>query len=266
MARDFFQECQTAVVADLAEIQVALEFLTTAFKAYSKCGPILGAVAHNDELRALFTEFRAIQLAEVTLLHQSLYVQVWSSFESFVRRLIIAYLEDFSSQKPDFDSLDKYGLGRKNLQHTGIALQNIFEDRPKLKVDYYYSLAKNTSSSIPGSEKVHLNMSAFTLFMSGPSADGLKIMLKRIGVELNWDHLGRIDGVQKALKTKGTRETAKQIELYLKEAARKRNNIVHRATIEPINESDVSDAIVVFQELAIGLLKIAKDDCNTKCQ
>jgi hypothetical protein len=265
MAQDFFQECQAGLVADLAEVETALCFLTSAFKTYSKTGTILAHVANDKELRGLITEFRGIKMDGLTLLNQSLYVQVWSAFESFVRGLLTAYLADFSSRKPDFTSLEKYGLARKNLHHTGIALQHIFENRPKLNVDFYL-LAKNAATSVPGSPKVELNISTFSLFMSAPSADGLREVLKRIGVELHWDQLGKIDAVQKALRTRGTRETAKQVELYLKESAKRRNNIVHRATNEAITETDVSDAIAVFRALGMGLLQIVKEDCAVKCQ
>jgi hypothetical protein len=84
-------------------------------------------------------------------------------------------------------------------------------------------------------------------------------------MNLNWDDLGRSSEVQKALKTKGTRETSKQVEEFLKSSARQRNNIVHRgATIEAITESDLTNAIAVLGALATALVALVKDDCARK--
>ena len=128
-------------------------------------------------------------------------------------------------------------------------------------------MAKNASTSIPGSANVILNINAFSIFMSGPTPEGIKDALGRIGIDLNWDDLGRMPEIQKAFRTKGHRETAKQIQDFLKIASKRRNNIVHKSeNIESIAETDVTEAISVFRELAIGLIDLAKNDCKQKCK
>jgi hypothetical protein len=178
--------------------------------------------------------------------------------------LISAFLDELISKRSDFETIDRLGLAKKNLQHTGAALQHIVDNRLNLAIDFY-SLAKNASTSIPGSAKVILNAAAFTIFMRGPSADGLREGLARIGMNLNWDDLGRNSEVQKAFKTRGTRETSKQVEEFLKSSARRRNNIVHRgATIEAITESDLTNAVAALGALAAALIALVKDDCERK--
>jgi hypothetical protein len=266
MARDFFLECQTSIEAELTEIEAFQEFIGSSGKVYANSGAILARIAEDAELRQLLLDLRKHHLQNLTLLYQSLYVHVWSSFEMFMRQLLTAYFEQFGSQKHDFDAYEKFGFARKNLKHTGLALQHIFENRPSLSVDFF-EMAKNASTSIPGSANVILNINAFSIFMSGPTPEGIKDALGRIGIDLNWDDLGRMPEIQKAFRTKGHRETAKQIQDFLKIASKRRNNIVHKSeNIESIAETDVTEAISVFRELAIGLIDLAKNDCKQKCK
>lgn len=265
MPSNFFNACGAATAADLAEIDSTLKFLRSAFKSSSKTGQLIQAFGGEPEMRELFVEFHTNRLGDLGILHRALFVQVWSAFEAFIRKLLIAYLNAFAEKKPDYESLEKYGLAKKNLENTGKALVHIRENRPRLTLDFF-ALAANAATSTPGSARVILNSSTFPLFMSGPSSDGVVDALDRVGIKLKWDDLGRIPEVQKALKTKGTRETAKQVELFLKEAARRRHNIVHRSEPnEAIADSDVAEAISVFGALAKGLLELARTDCDRKC-
>jgi hypothetical protein len=265
MARDYFSDCQKDIDAEMHEIGNYLRFISVSFKVYAKSGAILAWVNSDNELRPLVQSFKNERIQDLTVLYQSLFVQIWGRVEYFMRKLLTAYLEHFSEQRKDFESLEKYGLARKNLKHTGIALQQIFENRSDLSIDFYL-LAQNASSSIPGSRHVSLNTGTFSIFMSGPTPEGLRDAFGRVGVDLSWDMLGRVPEIQRALKTSGNRETAKEIEDYLKKAARQRNNIVHRSVqLEPIGESDVQQALDVFSALAKGLIDLAKADCKKKC-
>jgi RiboL-PSP-HEPN len=265
MARDYFLECQNSIEAELAEIGAFQEFVGSSGKVYANSGAILAQIVGDADLRQLLLDLRKNQLQNLTLLHQSLYVHVWSSFEMFMRQLLTAYFHEFGSQKQDFDSYEKFGFARKNLKQTGLALQHIFENRPNLSVDFF-EMAKNASTSVPGSTKVTLNIGAFSIFMSGPTPEGIKDALGRMGIDLNWDDLGRIPEIQKTLRTKGHRETAKQIQDFLKGASKRRNSIVHKSeNIESITETDVTEAISIFRGLAKGLIDLAKDDCKRKC-
>jgi hypothetical protein len=99
MARDFIGECGKAVEADFADIAATLTFASAAFKVSAKSGHILSLVVADQDARSTLTEFRAATLTELTLLYRSLYVQAWSTFEAFIRGLIVAYLEEFTAKK-----------------------------------------------------------------------------------------------------------------------------------------------------------------------
>jgi hypothetical protein len=265
MTRDYFLECQTTLSADLAEITNILNFIVSCTRIYAKSGPIISRVADDAELRLLLEAFRSHSPQNLFLLHQSLYVQAWSVFELFMRQLLIAYFEEFGLRKKDFATYEKFGFAQRNLKHTGIALQHILDNRTNLPIDFY-AYARNAATSVPGSASVILNTEAFTIFMSGPTPDGIREAFNRIGIDLKWDQLGRIPDVQRALKAKGTRETSKLIEEFLRTAAKRRNSIVHKGpSQEAITESDVSEMIDVFGALATGLIGIAKQDCANRC-
>jgi hypothetical protein len=90
MNRDFFGECGTAAIADLEDIASTLNFVSAAFKVYAKSGDVLRLVANDPEARKTLTDFRSSNVGDLTVLHRALYVQVWTTFEAFVKKLIVA--------------------------------------------------------------------------------------------------------------------------------------------------------------------------------
>jgi len=137
MPRDYFRECGDAIQRELDEILSAHKFLGLSLKVLSKSGPVLASVASEKELRELLEGFRESNVNELTLLYQALYVQVWSAFEGFMRSVLVAYLETLASHKSDFETLEKYGLGRRNLEYTGRVLQFIRDSRERFSIDFF---------------------------------------------------------------------------------------------------------------------------------
>ena len=129
--------CQLRLHEDLNEVVAVLEFATGAFKTYASSGQILGWVAQQADLRAVVEEFRSTRLTDLNFIYQSLYVQAWSAFELFIRTLIVSYLEEVCDRADDFDSLKKAKLVERNLYHTGVALQQIFDNRSNLTIDFF---------------------------------------------------------------------------------------------------------------------------------
>jgi len=253
-------DCQVQLHANLDEVLATLDFSMSAFKTYASSGQILGWVASQQDLRAVVEEFRkSTRLTDLNFLYQALYVQAWSAFELFVRALIVAYLETICNQAADYDSMKKAKLIERNLYHTGIALQQVLENRSNVTIDFF-SVARNVATSIPDSKKVVLNTMSFGIFLKGPSVQGIEEALKRIGVkEFNWDNVGSAKPVQKAFGTGKPRETTNQLKEFLQNAEKRRNSIVHRGErIPQITETDLRHEIAVFNVVGDALADFLK--------
>jgi len=223
-------------------------------------GRILAWVGPDDDLRPVVEDFRAsTRLSDLSFIYRSFYVQAWSAFELFVRTLIISYLEDVSDRANDFDSLKKAKLIERNLYHTGVALQQIFENRSNVAIDFYL-IAKNAGTSIPKSKEVILNSTPFGIFLKCPSVDGIEEALKRIGFpKFDWDVVGSTAPVRQAFGTQNTRETVHQIAAFLQDAERTRNNIVHRGEgIRAVSEADVRQGLTIFKVIGDALADFLK--------
>jgi hypothetical protein len=140
-------QCQETLEADLVEIGKTLNFVQMSFRVYAQTGNMLPYVAEVGELRELLVHFRNNKLTDVSSIYQAMFVQIWAAFEFFVRGLIISYLEGFCSRRRDFSSLEKYGLIRRNILHTGIAFQQIFENRSNMAIDFY-AFARNVATGV----------------------------------------------------------------------------------------------------------------------
>jgi hypothetical protein len=261
-----FEKCEVTLKADLAEISRTLDFVHISFRVSAQSGNIISRVADDRELRELLVELQKKKLTEITAVYQALFVQVWAAFELFIRNLIIAYVEEFCVAKSDFSALQKQGLIDRNIHHTGITFQQVFENRSNVVIDFY-AMAKNVATAVPASDHVVLNSSAFAMFLKGPNSDGIKDAFKRIGIsKFDWIDIASAPRLQKVFDTKRTVDTSRAIEKFLVDATKKRNNIVHRGDgLVPITEGELRHELKVIEALAGALKETLKRDCDKKC-
>jgi len=259
MADEPIDKCKRQLRDDLADVIAALEFATSAVRTYASAGDILPYVVSQAELRNVITAFRAVRLGDSNILFQSLYVQAWSAFELFIRALVVSYVEEVSLRRSDFASLDKSKLIERNFFHTGVALQQIFDNRSNTTIDFY-SIARNIGTAIPGSDKVTLNAGTFCMFLGGPSVHGIEEALKRIGFkDFDWDEIGRAKAVQNAFGARKVRETKTLVTNFLRDAEKSRNNIVHRGeAIQSIAETDIRECVAAFNAIGDALAEFLK--------
>jgi hypothetical protein len=253
--------------AEFAEIQKELEFVQLSFRIFGRTGQLLSHINNIADLRQLIVDWRQTNLVEINFIYQAFLVQAWAVFELFIRRLVISYIEEFLERKADFKTLDQYGLIKRNLLHTGIAFQQIFDNRTNAAVDFY-SFAKNVATSIPDSAAVQLNSTAFTFFLKSPTFQGISEAFKRIGIsDFDWRKIAAESVVQKTLGTKRTSDTTKAIEDFLDVTSKSRNNIVHRGEgMTPVSEADVRQTMLALDVLSSSLTRSLLLDCETKCR
>jgi hypothetical protein len=264
MPDDKFSACEKRLQGDATEILAMSAFINTAFKVYSQTGNILSYVSSDAPLRTLVLEFKdGPSVTDLNLAYQSLYVQSWSSFELFVRRVVVGYLEEFSTLKNDYVSLAKANLINRNYLYSGRALQQVFEDRSHMDIDFV-TLSRNLATTYPDSKEIILNVASFALSLGNPSKRGIDEALRRIGFsEFDWNRLASNAAVQRAFGTKKAVETKKQLHDFLEASSRVRNAIVHRAdNIPTVTEQDVTQVLAVFQALAQALIHFLRSECH----
>jgi RiboL-PSP-HEPN len=261
-----FEAIANHLYGDLTEIGHNLDFTRTAYKIFSRSGEFLSLAAASPSHRQLLEEFKQQRIEDLNSLYQGLFIQLYASFEWFFRALIGVYVDELCRLFPQYDVLDK----RKgqplacNFYHTGMALQQIFDNRSNTKLDFH-QLARNIGTAVPGSTAVTLNSMAFTLFLGILDASAITRALKRIGIQESfWDDIGRDREVQRFFGENRTRHTAKAAREFVDVFITRRNNIAHRGdAIEPINDVDISHA-AAFLKLFVGcLIRILSTHCQT---
>jgi hypothetical protein len=260
MPNQSMTQCQARLKADLDEVNASINFSNAAFKVYASSGQILRWVGAEHDLRTIMLDFRSSTLSDLGFIFQSLYIQSWSAFELFVRTLVISYVDEVADRTSDFNSLDQAKLIDRNMYHTGVALQQIFENRSNLSIDYY-RVAQNIGTAHPDSRKVLLNSFSFGMFLKAPTAVGIEEALKRIGFkQFDWDRIGEIPAIQAVFQTRNPRETSKQIIEFLASSEKTRNNIVHRGEgIRPVSESDLRYGISAFAAIGDALVEFLRN-------
>jgi len=250
MASSNLQGVLKSALSDLDGIVTNLAFLSSATKVVAVTGGITQAVAGDATLRSVVLDFKKNSIDDFNTLYQSLYVQVFASYESFIRGLVQAYVDQVSSKDKTYEKLKlRNSLLDRNTYHTGFALQQVLENRTNVTLDFD-ALVKNLFTAKAGSDLVTLNSVAFTLMLGTLRPDGIIEALKRVGQsdKAIWDRLGAVKEIQQHFNLKTARETAKAIDYFLTTSIKRRNSIVHKGEgIQAVSESDVLELIEFFK-------------------
>ena len=109
-----------------------------------------------------------------------------------------------------------------------------------------------------------LNSLAFGIFLRGPSVQGIEEALRRIGFkDFDWDKVGGVRSVQRALGTQRSRETANQVIEFLQNAEKTRNNIIHRGEkIQPVTDADLRQEVELFRAVGDALAEFLKNSAS----
>jgi RiboL-PSP-HEPN len=209
----------------------------------------------DNDAKALASTFLRQRSAEESLLYRGMVISLSGAFEQFVRRTVRDSVLAINAKGRNYDLLDDH-LKKENLYRTGIALGTVHEPLDYLDLDYE-SLAKNVGTCFRGSMQALLNAEAFAIFLSIISPKHLTDALKRIGMELHWDDLGKIQSMRDALDLSDTRETAKAAEEFLRRFGQMRNKIAHTGNSGiVVSDDDLQQLLKIFRAFARGFTSI----------
>jgi hypothetical protein len=234
-----------------------LTFVTAALKLRPRLNgmmdwnsPDTGAVA---EAKAFMT-FKDI---DELYLYSGFVVVIASSFERFVRRLISDAVKHHNKKLKTHADLSVHML-HQNWLRSGQVLTKVFEPPDECDIDYD-ELSRNLGTTAKGDHAPVMNAEAFSVFLSNFTPDRVVDSMKRIGVELDWDDLGRLPAMQQVSRTTRTKETAKAIKDTLKDFMKKRNRIAHGGSIAAeIRSSDIDNYLSFFAVFSPSIAEITE--------
>jgi hypothetical protein len=233
------------------------EFVRTASRLRPRLNDMLNWKAMDGEAKMVVTVFLRQRTTEESLLYRGMVVSLSGAFEQFVRRLLRDSVQSMCGAGVIYDALGGH-IKSENVYRTGVALQTIKEPLDYLDLDYE-SLAKNLGTCFSGSGQAMLNAEAFTIFLSIVSPRNLVDALKRVGVDLKWDDLGRVKQMREVLEKSDTRETAKAIEEFLRRFGQRRNKIAHTGSSGiVVTESDFEQLLRFFRAFARALTSVVE--------
>ena len=241
----------------LDEFTTNLEFVRTASRLRPRLNDMLNWQMMDVEAQALATRFLQQQATEESLLYRGMVVSLAGAFEQFVRRVLRDSVQAMSGAGVIYANLDQH-IKNENIYRTGVALQTIKEPLDYMNFDYEV-LGKNLGTCFSGSGQAVLNADAFAVFLSITSPKNLVDALKRIGIDLHWDDLGRVQALQKSLEKSATRETTKAIQDFLRGFGQTRNKIAHTGSGGiVVTDSDFQQLLNFFRAFARALQSVTE--------
>ncbi len=258
MALQIYENALQQFLGKLSEVREYTDFVA----ASSSMRPLLSSAVDRNKLYgdgpAIMQAYFAAKCDSVKLSCNAAIIAVGSSFEEFIRRLLrdaINWINDSKRARGDIDE----HLMNHNIVISGKVLATLFEPPADFAFDYD-TLCVNLGTCGTETTTVVLNTQAFTFGVSGVNLSGIDRVLKRLGVEIDWDHIAVLPALQKHCNTKTTADTAKYIKQYLADFIISRNKIAHMGlgTVPSTIESNAR-MISFFELFAPKLAQVAED-------
>jgi hypothetical protein len=247
----------------LDDLSSIFDFVRSAIRLRPRLNDMLSWDSMDTEAKLLAKKFLDERTADESLLYRGMLISLAGAFEHFIRRILRDSVVAISASVTSYESMDA-DIKKENFYRSGLALGTIHEPLDYLELNYE-SLAKNLGTCFTGSTQALLNAEAFSIFLSILSPKNLGDALRRIGVDLRWDDFGKVEELQKALDTKGTRDTAKAVEANLKQFGKMRNKIAHSGSSGlVVTETDLERLLRFFRAFGKALIKIVEKDVSKR--
>jgi hypothetical protein len=254
MADAFAENTLKEFDAALDDLQVSLEFADASSKLRPRLGEFLNRAVMRAEANALVDRFFKHAAAEPTPFYRGIVIILGGAFEQFIRGLLHDAVLSVRRSVKKYDALGEH-IKKENMRRTGQALDSIFEPLDHFDFDYY-ELCKNIGTCIPGSEEFMLNANVFSIYVSNLTPEHLTKAVARLGVSLNWDDVGGDAGLQELLGGSGARETANDVQDYLKEFIKNRNKLAHTGSGLTFTSEEVEEFLKFFRLLGKRLVQV----------
>jgi len=229
----------------LDEVRTSLQFTEEASRLRPRLNDILRWETVDGETRLACQRFMELNKFRPETVYAGLYVRLYGGLEQFIRRVLRDVIVEIDSLVEKYDELD-VKIQQQNIRRTGDALATILQPPDHFPVNYE-SLCVNIGSCRDGATTFALNADAFALHYSNITSSQLEKILKRIGIQLDWDDLGRIDSVQLFFDLEGkTRLAADETKDFLNKFSRTRNQISHNGAGGIVVAKQNMDQTVAF--------------------
>lgn len=247
MALQMYANAVQQFLGTLSEVREYTDFVA----ASSSMRPFINSAVDRGKLYgdapAIMNTYFAAKCDSIKLSCNAAIIAVGSSFEEFVRRLLRDAVNWINESSRPYAHLDAH-LVNHNIVVSGKALATLFEPPVEFEFDYP-SLCVNLGTCGKDATAVVLNSDAFTFGITGVNVNGIDRALKRLGIEINWDHIAVLPALQEHCGTNTTANTAKYIKKYLSEFIIERNKIAHMGLGTVPSSADSNEKMLSFFEI-----------------
>lgn len=262
MASDIYKNAVQEFLGALSEVREYTDFVA----ASANMRPILNTAVDRGRLYGegpqIMQSYFAAKCDAVKLSCNAAIIAVGSSFEGFIRRILRDAVNWINESCRPYGHLNEQ-LVKYNLVVSGKALATVFEPPAEFESDYQ-TLCVNLGTCKKEATFVVLNSAAFTFGVSGVNVGGINKALKRLDVEIDWNHVAAHAGFKKHCNTKTTAETKKYIEDYLADFIISRNKIAHMGLGTVPSSVDTNRQMLEFFELLAPQLAVVIEEMFVK--
>jgi hypothetical protein len=247
--QDPFAQAMITFSAHIDELRQNLYFINHAIKLR----PMLASIVDRSNGRTPGTiavdTFCKLHYTQNRVVVNGLYVTLIASFEELLRNLLRIAIQERVKQVDKYSDLGEK-LMKRHIEYTGKILANIHKPPAHLSLDYY-EICRKIGTCFPDAVTFEINETAFSIINAITDLQNFFECIEVIGFTISWDDIGRDERLQQFFTLTGTRETQKEIHIYLDNAIRHRNRIAHTGqSVADITDDEIHECISFFELLS----------------
>lgn len=224
----------------------------------AQAGVLMGALAHDKAAQGVVRQALRHKTVDVSTIYKPLVVQINGVFESYIRSLVGAIVEERFETVEHYTSLDK-GFRNNHIVHAARVLTYIKSGSIMGMAYNFDNLLVNLGKGLSGQKGYKLNSEVYTQLMGNCTADRLERLFDAIALpEPFSDELGQNAQLKAHFKDKTKGRVANRTKEKLDIQIDLRNTIVHGSLTTSINIDELQDTLGYFRALIAALDELVR--------
>lgn len=237
----------------LDEVEATIEIRQTYTNVFvPMSGILMGALGGDRESRARVQRALKFSHVEADAAFKPLVVQVCGIFESYVRSVTQAVIED------RFETADSYwdlseGFRNDHITHAARVLGHLKKGDVMGAPYPFDALLRNLGKGLSGQKGYKLNPEVFTKLMGNPTSARLEDLFASLSLPKPFsDELGQFKALQDFFNEKTRRRVATNARTMLDAKLDLRNDIVHGDLTRVVDQTEIEQTLGFFRALIAG--------------
>lgn len=248
--------CYKTLENNLALIEDTILFFEKSISLRNHGYQIFNWGARKD-LKNEFEQLQAIDHVSLDLISKPLYISSHAFFENFLRDLIVACVNYLNS---DPQKITEKSI-REHMFLSCKALLSLRQPLDHLEISEKILIANLKKCA---GDVAELTATSMVFGFNSTTPDNIESYVKNLGIQLNWNDLGKDSSLKNCTGCERTCDCTKAIKKSLLGMVKNRNRLAHTGSASDISTTTLREHINFVRLFSKAILQLLNDKLSTR--